>query len=186
MQAEFICLGAPGGLLGKPKMGSQALVGAALLLPPFGPSNTVWALTIDAEGLLRQKIQTWSYQKARKDEFHYKEMHVTSQGLRGILDIAHEIAFRGFPDIYEEAPVTDDATFWIAIRYESGVKSVEAYAPFWWAARGSQQMLAFLKLWGAIHQSSPFPSNYNDPDQMLGFERKLLAMMMKQGYIWKT
>jgi len=163
-------------------MGSQALVGAAVLMHTFG-SNTVWALTIDEEGLLRQKLQTRNYQKAPNEQFDYREMHLTSQELRGIADIAQEIAFRDFPDVYEEAPVTSDATFWIAIRYETGVKSVEAYAPVWWAARGSQQMLGFLKLWGAIHRFAPFPSNYNDPDKMIALERKLLAIMKEEGYV---
>jgi hypothetical protein len=167
----------PGGLLGRPTLSESDVIGAALINPGFSPHDTVWRLTIDRDGLLRQEVRTRNYQRTPMDEFHYGEIKVANEELSAILEVANRIGFRNLSDVYEDDRITDQATLWLAVRFGTGLKTVQAYAPVWWAARGQQEMIAFLELWGNIHRFAPFPSIYNDPWAMVAAAEKIQALM---------
>jgi hypothetical protein len=158
-------------------MSEGQVIGAALLRPGFYPPNTVWRLTIDGKGLLRQEVQIRNYQKTPSNEFLCGESKLTNLELEGILDLAHQVGFAKLSDRYEDWRVTSQATFWLAVRFETYLKTVEAYAPAWCAARGQTEMVRFLELWDSIHRFAPFPCIFKEMARMVAAEVKLQSLM---------
>jgi hypothetical protein len=66
----------------------QDVVGAALLHPGFGPDFTVWRLTINGDGLLRQEVQIWN---GPDDEFRHEEVQLPAAEVGAILALAEQI-----------------------------------------------------------------------------------------------
>jgi hypothetical protein len=157
-------------------MSDREVVGAALLDPGFGAYNVVWRLTVDREGLMRQEVRTWNYQKSPRDEFLYGDAMLDTRELAAVVSVAERVGFRNLSEAYEDYKVTDQETLWLAVRFGTHLKTVQAYAPVWLAAREKQEMIAFLELWGSIHRFAPFPSPYNDPKAMVDGVAKIQAL----------
>jgi hypothetical protein len=166
--------------LGKPALSEQEVVGAALLCPWFGADTTVWQLTIDRDGLLRQDVEIPRYGHTPPWELRHEETKIPVEELEKILAVAQHIGFRHYQDNYDNCGALDQETLWLAVRYPDGLKAVQAYAPFWVAARSKdREMLGFLVLWGLIPRVAPIPSGFKDVDRILKAEEELQALSLK-------
>ena len=130
-------------------------IAAAFYLPGFALHPYSWSLTIDREGFVRQIVEAPSEKRGKLSELQRFEQRVGGHVVSSVIKLAKEVKFRNMQSV-DNAPMTDLETLHLAMRFDDGVKRVEAYGARYYAHLRRPDMVAFVRLWDFIHEYAPF------------------------------
>lgn len=136
------------------ELGSNEVIGAALMAPAFTSDLSTWWLTISNEGLITQKVHQKQPPRYTGELITLKRQLSDSQ-LASVCELLISIRFLEFGDEYSCGWTGLEQTKLVA-RIGNKEKSVLSYGPYAAAQGGDKHMQGYVKLWDAIEDLAPF------------------------------
>lgn len=132
---------------------------SAQFSPGFSSDLTSWELFIARDRWLRQKVVIWNPDSVFHQRVLWFWAKLSRRRMAHLREIVTRIGFRDFRGRYthQTMAVTDCPSYWITVRFEGQLKTVEAYDLRRLAEFERQpDMIGFRELWEALTADAPY------------------------------